>query len=103
MLRYKARPLNGIWATAPYLHNSSVPTLEHLLTPAASRPATFVVSSRLFDADKVGLDLSATGTTFTVNDAKGRPIAVNSNAGHEYGTSLTPPDKRALLEYLKSL
>lgn len=34
LLRYKARPLNGIWATAPYLHNGSVPTLEALLLPS---------------------------------------------------------------------
>lgn len=31
VLVYKARPLNGIWATAPYLHNGSVPNLYQLL------------------------------------------------------------------------
>ncbi|MFY0540739.1 hypothetical protein [Nannocystis pusilla] len=35
---YKARPLNGIWASSPYLHNGSVPTLHDLLLPAAQRP-----------------------------------------------------------------
>ena len=28
---YKGRPLDGIWATAPYLHNGSVPSLDDLL------------------------------------------------------------------------
>src|SRR5262249_10766731 len=37
---YKGRPLNGIWATAPYLHNGSVPTLADLLKPAKDRPRT---------------------------------------------------------------
>src|SRR5262249_17411833 len=35
--QYKARPLDGIWATAPYLHNGSVPNLTELLKPAAQR------------------------------------------------------------------
>ena len=41
--KYKTRPLNGIWATAPYLHNGSVPTLDALLRPAASRPKSFAI------------------------------------------------------------
>ena len=46
---YKARALYGIWATAPYLHNGSVPNLWELLTPAKRRKATFMVGSRVFD------------------------------------------------------
>ena len=34
---YKGRSLNGIWATAPYLHNGSVPTLWELLKPPKDR------------------------------------------------------------------
>jgi len=51
---YKARPLNGIWATAPYLHNGSVPTLEDLLLPPEDRPKKFSVGCHGFDPDKVG-------------------------------------------------
>ena len=38
---YRARPLDGVWATAPYLHNGSVPTLEDMLKPQAERPSKF--------------------------------------------------------------
>ncbi|MGZ5441839.1 MAG: di-heme-cytochrome C peroxidase [Thermoanaerobaculia bacterium] len=96
---YKARPLDGIWATAPFLHNGSVPTLWDLLLPAAQRPATFHVGSRELDPLKVGFDSSAGANTFLFDTtAKG-----NSNAGHEWGTSLTDADRASLIEYLKSL
>src|SRR3546814_14705321 len=60
---YRARSLNGIWATAPYLHNGSVPSLYDLLLPAQAkvglceetRPEAFVVGSREFDPVKVGV------------------------------------------------
>ena len=41
-LQYKVRPLNGIWATPPYLHNGSVPTLYALLSPVEERPKKFI-------------------------------------------------------------
>ena len=58
---YKARPLNGIWATAPYLHNGSVPTLYHLLLAAKDRPKSFTVGSREFDPKNVGFRTDAPG------------------------------------------
>lgn len=94
---YKARPLNGIWATAPYLHNGSVPTLDDLLKPAAERPVKFRTGGRAFDPDKVGLLPPATGG-FELDTT----IPGNSNKGHEHGPK-DPADRRALLEYLKSL
>ena len=100
---YEARSLQGIWATAPYLHNGSVASLWELLTPPAQRRASFAVGSRQFDPKNVGFDadhspLPGPGGTFTVNAANG-----NGNGGHPYGTEL-PPDKRwALIEYLKGL
>ena len=51
---YKARPLNGIWATAPFLHNGSVPTMYDLLLPVAERPKTFYLGSREYDPEKMG-------------------------------------------------
>ncbi|HMW41549.1 MAG TPA: di-heme-cytochrome C peroxidase [Plasticicumulans sp.] len=95
--QYKARPLNGIWATAPYLHNGSVPTLADLLQPPAQRPKTFHVGDREFDAGKVGYVTDRGPFVYDTAEPG------NSNAGHLYGTKLATADKRALLEYLKSL
>jgi hypothetical protein len=98
-LAYKARPLDGIWATAPYLHNGSVPTLRDLLMKPASRPKTFYVGSRDFDPVNIGFDTAAGPDRFLFDTT----IPGNSNAGHDWGTSLTNGDLEALLEYLKSL
>jgi hypothetical protein len=107
LLSYKARSLNGIWATAPYLHNGSVPTLYDLLLPKKRagdpkdgeyRPDQFQVGSREFDPERVGLRSSGyNGFTFDTR-RKG-----NSNAGHQYGTALDKEKRLDLLEYLKSL
>jgi cytochrome c5 len=108
---YKGRSLNGIWATAPYLHNGSVPTLYDLLLPAdhqdndppgtAYRPKTFMVGSRELDVTKVGFKSGE-------NDYQGFRFdtsqPASSNAGHEYGTrQMSDQDRRDLVEYLKSL
>ncbi len=123
LLAYKSRPLNGIWATAPYLHNGSVPTLYDLLLPARTanvapvegglpaptgpvRPETFIVGSRMFDPKDVGFADAApeAGWTFSVRDASGGVIPGNSNAGHDYGNAdFTDAERRAIVEYLKTL
>ena len=111
---YKARPLNGVWATAPYLHNGSVPTLYHMLLPAKDRPKTFPIGSREYDPENVGLNIAIEvpdGSVFRARTDDGKVIPGNSNAGHEFGTAtITDPatrlndtERRALLEYLKSL
>ena len=100
---YESRVLKGIWAAAPYLHNGSVPTLAQLLTPAAQRVQTFAVGP---DYDQVNIGLAATQTQFGYTfQATGCDDldSGNSNCGHEYGTTLSPSDKAALLEYLKTL
>jgi hypothetical protein len=87
---YKGRSLNGIWATAPYLHNGSVPTLWDLLLPADQRPKSFKVGAREFDPDKVGFkSADYDGTQFNT-DQRG-----NLNTGHERYCSITLrlPDK----------
>ncbi len=102
--RYKARPLNGIWATAPYLHNGSVPNLDALLQPAAKRPLTFSIGVRTFDPVRVGYLTEAPGfPRFSVNNPDGSPITGNSNAGHEFGASLSDEQRGQLVEYLKTL
>jgi hypothetical protein len=104
---YKARPLNGIWATAPYLHNGSVPNLDELFLPSAQRSKSFSIGVRTFDPVHVGYLTDVAGfPKFNVIDASGNPIAGNSNVGHEgeqYGTNLSPDERRQLVEYLKSL
>ena len=53
-LKYKARPLDGVWATPPYLHNASVPNLDALLSPVALRPVTFPIGTTVYDTKLVG-------------------------------------------------
>ncbi|MET1255556.1 di-heme-cytochrome C peroxidase [Aliikangiella maris] len=100
---YKARPLNGIWATAPYLHNGSVPNLYELLLKPEERTKKFYVGSRHFDPAKVG---------FITNNAPGTDneflfdtqLLGNSNEGHNYGAdTMNEQDRLALVEYLKTL
>ena len=102
--QYLARPLNGIWATGPYLHNGSVPTLYDLLHPE-QRPAKFKTGGREFDPVKVGYQSDSTvdGANVWVFDTS-QPG--NSNIGHSgeaFGTTLPEDQKSALLEYLKKL
>ncbi|MDF2180648.1 di-heme-cytochrome C peroxidase [Neptuniibacter sp. CAU 1671] len=129
LLSYKARPLNGIWATAPYLHNGSVPTLYDLLLPkkrvcspdAANcipdpeigqyRPDVFYVGQREFDPVKVGNLSQATDAKRFITTRVG-----DLNSGHEYGAGRTPQldgktvlpaldeqQRWQLIEYLKTL
>jgi len=94
---YKARPLNGVWATAPYLHNGSVPNLVELLKPAAQRARTFHVGSHEYDPAGVGFKDDPNQPLFDTS------LPGNSNAGHEYGATLSDAERRDLLEYLKSM
>jgi RoxA-like, cytochrome c-like len=100
VLQYRARPLNGIWAMAPYLHNGSVPSLHDLLLPPEQRPQTFYVGNWEFDPARVGYAMeSQTPGTFLFDTT----VRGNSNAGHAYGTDLSEDDRKALVEYLKTL
>ncbi len=103
---YKARPLNGIWATAPYLHNGSVPTLDDLLKPQAQRPSSFGYLDGAYDTEKVGL-LDRRGekgaTIQEVYNANGQAILGNWNGGHAYGTQLKEAERQDLIEYVKGL
>lgn len=96
---YKARPLNGIWATAPYLHNGSVRTLEMLLVSPDQRETGFWKGTREFDPETVGFKSkkSAAAQWFDATQPG------NLNSGHVYGTSFSPEEKADLLEYLKTL
>jgi mono/diheme cytochrome c family protein len=97
---YVAPPLTGIWATAPYLHNGSVPTLRDLLEPVELRPTTFWRGSDLLDADKVGF-VSAGPLVEGIGSRFDTTLPGNGNGGHIYGTELDERQKRALVEYMK--
>jgi len=106
---YKARPLTGIWAVSPYLHNGSVPNLYLLLSPQSERPDKFWTGSKQFDPVKVGHDTSEFKGAYPYDVTK----PGNSNHGHEFkdgargngvvGPALSPDDRFAIIEYLKSL
>ncbi|WP_409524734.1 di-heme-cytochrome C peroxidase [Nitrincola sp. MINF-07-Sa-05] len=96
---YRARPLNGVWATGPFLHNGSVPTLWDMLLPPDQRPESFHVGSRELDPVNVGF-VSQEGPRTMHFDTT---IAGNTNVGHVFGADLSDEEKEALLEYLKSL
>jgi hypothetical protein len=113
-LKYKARPLNGIWATAPYLHNGSVPNLWELLKAPKDRVKSFWVGSRKFDAKHVGFesDRGESGTDknkFCVNEScdngpDAKIMLGNSNLGHDYaGGQYTDEEKWEIIEYMKTL
>ncbi len=100
---YVAPPLDGIWATAPYLHNGSVPTLDDLLN-SAQRPKYW---SRIFDNSDY--DKVKVGWNYTVQTSKkdnqtyDTTLKGYGNGGHTYGDALSATDRKALIEYLKTL
>jgi hypothetical protein len=97
---YAARPLYGIWAAAPFLHNGSVPTLYDLLLPPERRPKTFALGARQYDPVKLGF---AVETSCSQQDCLVDTTRTgNGNGGHIWGTDLSESDRMALLEYLKT-
>jgi hypothetical protein len=105
---YKGRPLQGIWATAPYMHNGAVANLWEMLLPPAQRMKEFYLGTREFDPVLVGFksDKATPGNEFRfrTQDDAGVTIEGNANAGHDYGNArLTEPQRRALVEYMKTL
>jgi len=99
LLTYKARPLNGIVFTAPYLHNGSVPTLWDLLLPPSQRPTKFYVGDHDFDPKKGGYKTGWEPYSMLFDTT----LTGNGNGGHVYGTNLTDSDRYALIEYMKTL
>jgi mono/diheme cytochrome c family protein len=106
---YKARPLAGVWATAPFLHNGSVPSLYQLLSPQDERATTFYKGTFEYDPRHLGYRTEAFTNGFMFDTR----ITGNHNSGHEFragkrgngviGRLLQPEERWALLEYLKVL
>jgi hypothetical protein len=108
---YVAPPLDGIWATAPYFHNGSVPTLYGVLT-ASARPKVFrrIGGALEFDRHDVGLKFETLNSPLPADlapEAHRRIVDTTrpglSNQGHPFGFHLTEPEKRQVIEYLKTL
>jgi mono/diheme cytochrome c family protein len=100
---YIAPPLDGIWITAPYLHNGSVPNLETLLN-SKERPRYW---SRDFDNPEY--DYNLLGWKYAVSDSASGATVYNTdlpgygNYGHTYGDRLSSKERKAIIEYLKTL
>ena len=105
---YVAPPLDGIWASAPYFHNGSVPTLWHLLHPD-ERPQIWQRTADGYDQERVGLEhRSVTVLPSQLTAAEQRTwfntkLRGKSAAGHDHPNRLTDAERRAVLEYLKTL
>ena len=114
--QYKPRPLAGIWAAGPFLHNGSVPTIYQLLLPADQRDKKFFVGTRDFDSVNLGLSTEGPAKNGFWLDTS---ITGNSNLGHEFrkgyipwtegsapqygviGPEWSEEDRRDIIEYLK--
>jgi mono/diheme cytochrome c family protein len=110
---YQAPPLDGVWATAPYFHNGSVPTLEAVLN-SKSRPQIFTRSYRTgrddYDSMKVGwkVQVRERGALPGMTPWERRRVydtrqPGRSNAGHTFGDMLSDEERGAVIEYLKTL
>jgi hypothetical protein len=99
---YQAVLLDGLWLRAPYLHNGSVPTLAALLMSPDARPKKFFRGYDVYDQANVGFvaggsEAERAGVEYDTS------LPGNGNQGHTFGTDLPEDQKRALIEYLKSL
>jgi mono/diheme cytochrome c family protein len=105
---YAAPPLAGLWSSAPYLHNGSVPSLAALLDPA-QRPPRFLAGGHALDFGVMGLRLAPGGgypegyRPYSVPRWTDTTKAGRGNGGHPFGAELSPAERAALIEYLKLL
>jgi hypothetical protein len=105
---YKSRPLHGIWATPPFLHNGSVPTVYDMLLPEEERPRSFSLGNRQYDAVHLGYATDPAPDAFRFDTT----LPGNANTGHQFrddggvgviGRGFTDGERYAILEYLKVL
>jgi hypothetical protein len=109
---YVAQILTGLWATSPYLHNGSIPTLWQFLNPEL-RPTKFEVGGHKLDMEDIGIAGRLSNKVYKYENSY-KPWSRSfifdttkkgfSNKGHEKEVSnLSIAEKRDLLEYLKLL
>jgi mono/diheme cytochrome c family protein len=100
---YIAPPLDGVWSTAPYLHNGSVPDLQSLLN-SKERPTYWER-----DFKRPTYNYQRVGWQYRTHDKQVNRQTYNttlrgySNAGHYFGDHLTDAERKAVIEYLKTL
>lgn len=105
---YVGTLLTGVWATAPYLHNGSVPTIWALLTPSA-RPQRFLVGGHALSLADMGIALDAHGAYPAGYRPFAEPVWYDTrkpgqgNGGHVYGSDLSDAEKRDLIAFLSQL
>jgi hypothetical protein len=110
---YQAPPLDGVWATAPYFHNGSVPTVYHVLN-SKTRPKVFTRSYRTgtedYDPDRLGWKITVLDRgpeEGAPGDARRRVYDTTQpgrgNGGHTFGDDFSQEERRAVIEYLKTL
>ena len=106
---YVAPPLHGIWASAPYLHNGSVPTLWHVLHPT-ERPSVWRRDRDGYDRSRVGINVeefqAMPGELMPMSERRAffdTSIPGKSSDGHAFPEKLTEDERRQVLEYLKTL
>lgn len=97
---YVAPPLDGIWATAPYLHNGSVPTMELLLN-SSLRPAIWKKEEG-YNQEELGLNYQVL-TTKQDKYSYDTSVFGYGNSGHRFGDKLTESERKAVIEYLKTI
>lgn len=103
--RLKARPLNGIWASPPFLHNGSVKNIYELLLAPAARSAKFVLGCADYDPLKLGYECGSPDAVKSNDNLSVLDTSVDGsrNSGHDYGQGLSESDRYDLIEYLKTL
>lgn len=108
---YVAPPLDAVWATAPYLHNDSVPSIAALLD-SNTRPAYWrhQRESREYDSDVLGwrYEVLTHGKAGAIDESAARMIYDTTrhgygNGGHTFGDGLSDRERRALIEFVKTL
>lgn len=108
---YVAPPLDGVWATAPYLHNGSVPTIAALLD-SSIRPTYWTRTHDSTDYDQQSLGWNYTELDHGQADEEDPQLRERIydttqlgywNRGHEFGDELTAEERVAVIEYLKTL
>jgi mono/diheme cytochrome c family protein len=110
---YQAPPLDGVWATAPYFHNGSVPTVYHVLN-SKERPKVFTRSFRTgeedYDRIRVGCRITVLGRSpdagvpaIERRKVYDTTLRSQGNGGHPFGDRLTEKERWAVIEYLKTL
>ena len=95
----EAGPLAGIWASGPSLHNGSVASIYEMLSPESERRAIFWTGGRELDRERLGFVSDAAPGLFRFDTA----LPGNRNTGHHYPPAgLSPGERKALIEYLKT-